>query len=80
MTDINGFMLTLNIYIYFTLNKQNMRFVTYNKVATIVVFATVLSLVFGSAMRSSIPIYGNVYAQSPTSNRPNILVIIKIFK
>jgi hypothetical protein len=53
-----------------------MRFVTYNKVATIIVFATVLSLVFGSAMRSSIPIYGNVYAQSPTSNRPNILVIM----
>jgi arylsulfatase A-like enzyme len=53
-----------------------MKFLRYNKVATIVVFATVLSLVFGSAMRSSIPKYGNVYAQSPTNNRPNILMIM----
>jgi len=46
-------------------------------VATIVVLATVISLVFGAAMRSWTPsIFGNVYAQSSTSERPNILVIM----
>ena len=71
-----GFYGLLNPFIL-RLNKQAiMSFGGYNKVATIIVLATVLSLVFGSAMRSSIPIYGNVYAQSPTINRPNILVIM----
>jgi hypothetical protein len=37
MTDLKGFMLILNPYI-FTLNKANMSFGGYNKVATIVVF------------------------------------------
>jgi arylsulfatase len=52
----------------------------YNKVATFVVLATVLSLVFGSAMRSWTPLYDNVYAQSQspttTTKPPNILAIV----
>jgi arylsulfatase A-like enzyme len=48
-----------------------------SRVATVIVFATVISLVFGAAMRSWTPsFYGNVYAQTPTSQRPNILVIM----
>jgi arylsulfatase A-like enzyme len=47
------------------------------RVATIIVFATVISLVFGAAMRSWTPsFYGNVYAQTPTNQRPNILAIM----
>ena len=53
-----------------------MKFLRYSKVATIVVLATVISLIFGSAMRSWTPLHSNVYAQSPTSERPNILVIM----
>ena len=46
-------------------------------VATVIVLATVVSLVFGVAMRSWTPSFnGNVYAQTPTSERPNILVIM----
>src|SRR5215218_831053 len=51
----------------------------YNKVATFVLLATVMSLVFGSVVRSGTPLQGNVYAQSQsptTSNPPNILVIM----
>lgn len=53
----------------------------YNKVATFVLLAIVMSLVFGTAMRSWTPLYGNVYAQSQsqsptTSERPNFLVIV----
>jgi arylsulfatase A-like enzyme len=51
-------------------------FIRYDKVAAIVLLATVMSLVFGSAMRSWTPLYDNVYAQSPTNKRPNILVIM----
>jgi arylsulfatase A-like enzyme len=48
-----------------------------SRVATVIVFATVISLVFGAAMRSWTPsFYSNVYAQTPTSQRPNILVIM----
>jgi arylsulfatase A-like enzyme len=56
-----------------------MNLVGYKNVATIVALATVISLVFGSAMRSWTPFYDNVYAQtqSPTTTeRPNILVIM----
>jgi hypothetical protein len=46
-------------------------------VATVIVLATAVSIVFGAAMRSWTPLfYGNVYAQAPTSERPNILVIM----
>ena len=47
------------------------------QVSTVIVLATVLSLVFGFAMKSwTSSLDGNVYAQSPTSERPNILVIM----
>lgn len=46
-------------------------------VATVIVLASVVSLVFGAAMRSWTPsFYGNVYAQTPTNQRPNILAIM----
>jgi arylsulfatase len=46
-------------------------------VSTIVVLATVISLAFGATMKSWIPsLYGDVYAQTSTSERPNILVIM----
>jgi hypothetical protein len=53
-------------------NDKNVNLVGYRKVATIVVFATVISLVFGSAMRSWTPLYDDVYAQtqSPTTSNP----------
>lgn len=48
------------------------------KVATFVVFVTVVSLVFGSAMRSWTPsFYNEAYAQAPTANQPNILFIVQ---
>jgi arylsulfatase A-like enzyme len=56
--------------------RGNMKFVSSNKIATFVVLAVIISLVFGAAMRSWIPSFGNVYAQSPTDKRPNILVIM----
>jgi len=47
------------------------------KVATFVVLVAVVSLVFGVAMKSwTSSLYGDVYAQSPTNERPNILVIM----
>jgi arylsulfatase A-like enzyme len=58
---------------------MNLVLCNYNKVATFVLLATVMSLVFGTAMRSWTPLYGNVYAQSQsptTSERPNFLVIV----
>jgi arylsulfatase A-like enzyme len=46
-------------------------------VATFIVLASVVSLVFGAALRSWTPsFYGNVYAQTPTNQRPNILAIM----
>jgi arylsulfatase A-like enzyme len=54
-----------------------MKILEYNKVATVVVLAIVISLVFG-AMTSWTPLYSNINAQSqsPRSERPNILVIM----
>ena len=46
-------------------------------VSLIVVLATVLSLVSGVSMKSWTPsLHGDVFAQSPTGDRPNILVIM----
>lgn len=46
-------------------------------VSTIVVLASVISLAFGATMKSWTPsLYGDVYAQTSTSERPNILVIM----
>jgi arylsulfatase A-like enzyme len=53
-----------------------MNFVSPHKISTFVVLAVVISLVFGAAMRSWTPSFGNAYAQSPTSKRPNILVLM----
>jgi arylsulfatase A-like enzyme len=56
--------------------RGNVKFVGSNKIATFVVLAVIISLVFGVAMRSWTPSFDNVYAQSPTDKRPNILVIM----
>ena len=46
-------------------------------VATGVMFASIISLIFGSAILFHIPsFYNQTYAQSQTGNRPNILVIM----
>jgi hypothetical protein len=53
-----------------------MTFVSFNKISTVLVLAVIISLVFGAAMRSWAPTFGNAYAQSPTSRPPNIFVIM----